>query len=123
MKSPTLVINGKEVKLAHVRRSKKGARVDGARVHLEGLGTVYVQLYEEQSAAVRAHLKATPITPPKALTPKPTDTLEMMLEILKAQTERIATDERRIAALERMLAPPTIVPNHGKKAPSPKPSA
>ncbi len=117
-KTPALVINGKEVKLSHVRSSKKGARVDGARIHLEGLGTVYVQLYSAKDLAV-AHMKS-PAPTPK--TPAPTGPLEMMLEVLKAQTERIAEDERRIGALERMLQPPTIVPSKGK-VPHPKPSA
>lgn len=40
-------VEGQSIPLKHMRRSKKGAEVRGARVHIPKVGTVYVQVYEE----------------------------------------------------------------------------
>lgn len=43
-------INGKVIRLAQTRVSKKGQRVDCARVHIPNVGTVYVQVYPNEKA-------------------------------------------------------------------------
>lgn len=96
-------INDKEIVLKKIRTSKKGANVDGARVHVDGLGTVYVQVYEPQKAVAHAR-------PPL---PKPSDTVELVLETLIKMSERVR-------ALETSLAP--ILPSTAA-IPNPRPSA
>ncbi len=107
--TPTLNINGKEIKLAHMRRSKKGANVDGARIHLDGLGTVYVQLYEsERFVADRLKAQVAAAKRPAAVpAPPPSDVLELVLEVLKSTTDRLS-------ALEDAVTRPI---------PNPRPSA
>lgn len=112
----TITIEGKQVKLAHMRSSKKGAEVVGARYHVKGLGTVYVQVYEamtkideqRQREAVKAHLQALE-TPPQPAIPTFADMSPAQLRALAAAKELAAVTAPRPPAAP-IPAPPTTAP-------------
>jgi hypothetical protein len=85
-------VNGKLIKLRKLRMSAKGAQVDGARVHVAGLGTVYVQVYEERKAAVMAHAR------PPAQLPTTTPDVRALFEMLKGLNDRLESLREEIPA-------------------------
>lgn len=46
-----ITVNGKPIKLRKLRTSAKGATVFGARLHIPGSGTLYLQMYEDNRPA------------------------------------------------------------------------
>lgn len=109
-------IAGKRVHLAHMRRSKKGAEVVGARVHIKGIGTVYVQVYEREEMAPPTPPSPPPPPPPTPSERRPPSRQADQIDQLTAEVLRALTD--RLARLEKRAV---ILPE-GTKIPDPRPS-
>jgi hypothetical protein len=108
----TINVNGKVIKLSRLRTSKKGAAVDGARVHVEGLGTVYVQVYEPRQA-VREHVQR--ITQRQRPQRQVREADALMVEILQRLSERMDAIEDKLTEPynePRPTRPSAPRPNH-----------
>ncbi len=81
-------IAGKKVPLRLMRVSKKGVKVEGARVHVKGLGTVFISVYEPKPIPFPPG--STRINPPNT---HQQETLEMLVDVLKAMSDRVSALE------------------------------
>lgn len=108
-------IAGKRIKLAHMRRSKKGAEVVGARVHIKGLGTVYVQVYEKEELAPPASPPAVPPTPLERRSPQRhvDQTDQLMVEVLRSLSAKVERLEKRAVILPEGTTIPNPHPSNG----------
>ncbi len=105
MLKKSVVINGHRYQVSHMRNSKKGAEVVGGRFHVKGLGTVYIQIYEQapkevDKAHVASHAEPTPER-------KVSQVDEMIVETLRAMSAKIeALQKRSILLPEGTILPP-----------------
>jgi hypothetical protein len=116
-----ITLNGLKVKLNPLPPSKKGAKKLGSRIHVKGLGTVYVLVYE---TTARPGRPANP-TPPRGAELKApqvshaevSDVQAMMVDILRKMNERLDAVE------DAVTRPPRETPDAGISPPNlPAPS-
>lgn len=116
----TLTINGKVVQLKRLRNSKKGVTVDGTRLHIAGLGTVYIQAYDTEKELIAATPSFTeasqprqargpsPIPPPPVIKAEDNRGLmERIIRVMTATNEQVNQISERLTMLEDAATRPS----------------